>query len=330
MKKFINDVENVESEMLDGMCLAEPDKVRRLEDSNVIVRAKKKEGKVAVISGGGSGHEPAHGGFVGTGMLDAAVPGPVYTSPTPDEILKAIEAVDAGKGVFMVIKNYTGDVMNFEMAGEMADGVEIAQVVTNDDVAVEYSLYTTGRRGVAGTIFVHKIAGAAAEAGKSLAEVKAVADKVVANTRSMGVALKPSTVPAAGKPGFELGEDEMELGIGIHGEPGTSREKLQPADVIVDHLLDKIMNDDVDYTDGSEVAVIINGSGGTPLMELYILNKRVHDVLAGKGVKIAKTYVGNVMTSLDMAGASISLCKLDDEMKALLLAPADTVAFTQD
>lgn len=330
MKKFINDVENVESEMLDGMCLAEPDKVRRLEDSNVIVRAKKKEGKVAVISGGGSGHEPAHGGFVGTGMLDAAVPGPVYTSPTPDEILKAIEAVDAGKGVFMVIKNYTGDVMNFEMAGEMADGVEIAQVVTNDDVAVEDSLYTTGRRGVAGTIFVHKIAGAAAEAGKSLAEVKAVADKVVANTRSMGVALKPSTVPAAGKLGFELGEDEMELGIGIHGEPGTSREKLQPADAIVDHLLDKIMNDDVDYTDGSEVAVIINGSGGTPLMELYILNKRVHDVLAGKGVKIAKTYVGNVMTSLDMAGASISLCKLDDEMKALLLAPADTVAFTQD
>jgi dihydroxyacetone kinase-like protein len=330
MKKFINDVENVESEMLDGMCLAEPDKVRRLEDSNVIVRAKKKEGKVAVISGGGSGHEPAHGGFVGTGMLDAAVPGPVYTSPTPDEILKAIEAVDAGKGVFMVIKNYTGDVMNFEMAGEMADGVEIAQVVTNDDVAVEDSLYTTGRRGVAGTIFVHKIAGAAAEAGKSLAEVKAVADKVVANTRSMGVALKPSTVPAAGKPGFELGEDEMELGIGIHGEPGTSREKLQPADAIVDHLLDKIMNDDVDYTDGSEVAVIINGSGGTPLMELYILNKRVHDVLAGKGVKIAKTYVGNVMTSLDMAGASISLLKLDDEMKALLLAPADTVAFTQD
>lgn len=330
MKKFINDVENVESEMLDGMCLAEPDKVRRLENSNVIVRAKKKEGRVAVISGGGSGHEPAHGGFVGTGMLDAAVPGPVYTSPTPDEILKAIEAVDAGKGVFMVIKNYTGDVMNFEMAGEMADGVEIAQVVTNDDVAVEDSLYTTGRRGVAGTIFVHKIAGAAAEAGKSLAEVKAVADKVVANTRSMGVALKPSTVPAAGKPGFELGEDEMELGIGIHGEPGTSREKLQPADAIVDHLLDKIMNDDVDYTDGSEVAVIINGSGGTPLMELYILNKRVHDVLAGKGVKIAKTYVGNVMTSLDMAGASISLCKLDDEMKALLLAPADTVAFTQD
>ncbi len=330
MKKFINDVENVESEMLDGMCLAEPDKVRRLEDSNVIVRAKKKEGKVAVISGGGSGHEPAHGGFVGTGMLDAAVPGPVYTSPTPDEILKAIEAVDAGKGVFMVIKNYTGDVMNFEMAGEMADGVEIAQVVTNDDVAVEDSLYTTGRRGVAGTIFVHKIAGAAAEAGKSLAEVKAVADKVVANTRSMGVALKPSTGPAAGKPGFDLGEDEMELGIGIHGEPGTSREKIQPADAIVDHLLDKIMNDDVDYTDGSEVAVIINGSGGTPLMELYILNKRVHDVLADKGVKIAKTYVDNIMTSLDMAGASISLLKLDDEMKALLLAPADTVAFTQD
>ncbi|MDD4507536.1 MAG: dihydroxyacetone kinase subunit DhaK [Eubacteriaceae bacterium] len=329
MKKFINNVENVENEMLEGMVDAYPEYVKRLPGLDVIVRSEKKEGKVAVISGGGSGHEPTHAGFVGKGMLDAAVPGAVYTSPTPDQILEAIKAADAGKGVLMVVKNYTGDVMNFEMAAEMADDIETAEVISNDDVAVEDSLYTTGRRGVAGTIFIHKIAGAKAEAGANLADVKAVAEKVIANVRTMGVALKPSTVPAAGKPGFELGEDEMELGIGIHGEPGTSREKIQPANAIVDHLLDKIMNDSVDYS-GSEVAVMVNGSGATPAMELYILNKRVHDVLKEKGIKIVKTYVGNYMTSIDMAGASISLLKLDDEMKELLLAPADTIALTQD
>lgn len=329
MKKFINDVENVENEMLEGMVDAYPEYVKRLPGLDVIVRSEKKEGKVAVISGGGSGHEPTHAGFVGKGMLDAAVPGAVYTSPTPDQILEAIKAADAGKGVLMVVKNYTGDVMNFEMAAEMADDIETAEVISNDDVAVEDSLYTTGRRGVAGTIFIHKIAGAKAEAGANLADVKAVAEKVIANVRTMGVALKPSTVPAAGKPGFELGEDEMELGIGIHGEPGTSREKIQPANAIVDHLLDKIMNDSVDYS-GSEVAVMVNGSGATPAMELYILNKRVHDVLKEKGIKIVKTYVGNYMTSIDMAGASISLLKVDDEMKELLLAPADTIALTQD
>ena len=328
MKKFINDVSTVETEMLDGMCLAYPQYVKRLPGLDVIVRAEKKEGKVAVISGGGSGHEPAHAGFVGKGMLDAAVPGAVYTSPTPDQILEAIQAADAGKGVLMVVKNYTGDVMNFEMAAEMADGIEVAEVITNDDVAVEDSLYTTGRRGVAGTIFVHKIAGAKAEAGADLAEVKDVAQKVIDNVRTMGVALKPSTIPAAGKPGFELGEDEMELGIGIHGEPGTSTEKLQPADAIVDHLLDKILNDNVDYA-GSEVAVMVNGSGATPVMELYILNKRVNDVLTEKGIKVARTYVGNYMTSIDMAGASITLLKLDDEMKELLDAPADTIGLTQ-
>ena len=328
MKKFINDVSTFETEMLDCMCLAYPQYVKRLPGLDVIVRAEKKEGKVAVISGGGSGHEPAHAGFVGKGMLDAAVPGAVYTSPTPDQILEAIQAADAGKGVLMVVKNYTGDVMNFEMAAEMADGIEVAEVITNDDVAVEDSLYTTGRRGVAGTIFVHKIAGAKAEAGASLAEVKDVAQKVIDNVRTMGVALKPSTIPAAGKPGFELGEDEMELGIGIHGEPGTSTEKLQPADAIVDHLLDKILNDNVDYA-GSEVAVMVNGSGATPVMELYILNKRVNDVLTEKGIKVARTYVGNYMTSIDMAGASITLLKLDDEMKELLDAPADTIGLTQ-
>ncbi|MBQ3334028.1 MAG: dihydroxyacetone kinase subunit DhaK [Eubacteriaceae bacterium] len=328
MKKFINDVSTVETEMLDGMCLAYPQYVKRLPGLDVIVRAEKKEGKVAVISGGGSGHEPAHAGFVGKGMLDAAVPGAVYTSPTPDQILEAIQAADAGKGVLMVVKNYTGDVMNFEMAAEMADGIEVAEVITNDDVAVEDSLYTTGRRGVAGTIFVHKIAGAKAEAGADLAAVKDVAQKVIDNVRTMGVALKPSTIPAAGKPGFELGEDEMELGIGIHGEPGTSTEKLQPADAIVDHLLDKILNDNVDYA-GSEVAVMVNGSGATPVMELYILNKRVNDVLTEKGIKVARTYIGNYMTSIDMAGASITLLKLDDEMKELLDAPADTIGLTQ-
>lgn len=329
MKKFINDVENVENEMLEGIVDAHPDYVKRLEGLDVLVRADKKEGKVALVSGGGSGHEPAHGGFVGRGMLDAAVAGAVYTSPTPDQVYEAIKAVDAGNGVLLVIKNYTGDVMNFEMAAEMAegDGIEVASVVTNDDVAVQDSLYTTGRRGVAGTIFVHKIAGAKAEAGASLADVKAVAEKVIANVRTMGVAIKPSTVPAAGKPGFELAEDEMEIGIGIHGEPGTHREALRPANEIVDHLLEKILAD-IDYS-GSEVAVMVNGGGATPAMELYILNKRVHDVLTEKGIKIAKTFVGNYMTSIDMAGASISLLKLDDEMKDLLNAPADTIALTQ-
>lgn len=328
MKKFINDVENIENEMLEGMVAAHPEYIKRVPGFNVLVRADKKEGKVALISGGGSGHEPVDGGYVGTGMLDAAVAGAVYTSPTPDQIMEAVQAADGGAGVLMVIMNYTGDFMNFEMAGEMVEDVEVDNVVVDDDVAVEGSLYTTGRRGVAGTVFIHKIAGALAEEGASLAEVKAVAEKVIANVCTMGVALKPSTVPAAGKVGFELGEDEMELGIGVHGEPGVTREKLKPADEIVDYLLDHILAD-LDFV-GSEVAVLVNGSGATPAMELYILNKRVHDVLAQKGVKIAKTYVGNYFTSIDMAGASISLLKLDDETKRLLLAPCDTIAWTQD
>jgi len=329
MKKFINDVENVENEMLEGLVVSHPNYVKRIPGFDVLVRTEKKENKVAVISGGGSGHEPAHAGYIGKGMLDAAVAGAVYTSPTPDQVEAAIKEVDAGKGVLMVVKNYTGDVMNFEMAAEMAeaDGIKTAEVITNDDVAVEDSLYTTGRRGVAGTIFVHKIAGAKAEEGASLEEVKAVAEKVIANVRTMGVAIKPSTVPAAGKPGFELAEDEMELGIGIHGEPGTSREKIQPADVVVDHLVEKILAD-IDYSE-SEVAVMVNGSGATPAMELYIMSKRVHEILAEKGIKVVKTLVGNFMTSIDMAGASITLLKLDDETKALLNAPADTIAFTQ-
>lgn len=326
MKKFINQVDQVENQMITGMVKAFPS-LRKLDCGNVVVRTNKKEGKVALVSGGGSGHEPAHGGYVGTGMLDGAVAGAVFTSPTPDQILEAIHAVSTDKGVLLVIKNYTGDVMNFEMAEEMAqdEGIQVKHVVTNDDVAVKDSLYTVGRRGVAGTIFVHKIAGAKAEAGGSLDEVQAVAQKVIDNVRTMGVALTPCMVPAAGKPGFTLNEDEMEVGIGIHGEPGTHREAVRPADEIVDHLLDRILAD-IDYT-GHEVAVMVNGSGGTPLMELFILNNHVHDVLTARGIRIYKTFVGNYMTSIEMQGFSLSLLRLDDEMKALLDAPADTPAW---
>jgi len=258
MKKIINSVEQVENEMVLGMAKAYPQYVRKLDCGNVVVRANRKEGKVALISGGGSGHEPAHGGYVGEGMLDAAVSGAVFTSPTPDQIYEGIKAVATDQGVLMVIKNYTGDVMNFEMAGEMAqmEGIKVAQVVVNDDVAVKDSLYTVGRRGVAGTVFVHKIAGAKAETGASLEEVQAVAQKVIDNVRTMGMAIRPCTVPAAGQPGFELNDDEMEVGIGIHGEPGTHREPLKKADEIVDLLLEKILAD-LDYS-GKEVAVMIN------------------------------------------------------------------------
>lgn len=327
MKKIMNNVDAVENEMVLGMVKAYPQYIKKLDCGNVVVRARKKEGKVALISGGGSGHEPAHGGFVGEGMLDAAVAGPVFTSPTPDQIYEGIKAIATDKGVFMVVKNYTGDVMNFEMAAEMAemDGIPVKYVVTNDDVAVQDSLYTVGRRGVEGTIFVHKIAGAKAEEGAELEAVQAVAQKVVDNVRTMGMAIKPCTVPAAGKPGFELSDDEMEVGIGIHGEPGTHREPLKKADEIVDMLLEKILAD-IDYAD-SEVAVLINGAGGTPLMELFIVNNHVSDVLAAKGIKVYKTFVGNYMTSIEMDGLSISLLRLDDEMKKLLDAKADTPAF---
>jgi dihydroxyacetone kinase-like protein len=327
MKKIINEVEKVESQMIQGMVKAYPHHVRKLDCGNVVVRASKKEGKVALISGGGSGHEPAHGGFVGEGMLDAAVAGAVFTSPTPDQIYEGIKAVATSEGVLMIIKNYTGDIMNFEMAAEMAqaDGITVKQVVTNDDVAVKDSLYTVGRRGVAGTVFVHKIAGAKAEEGADLDAVQAVAQKVISNVRTMGMAIRPCTVPAAGKPGFELSDDEMEVGIGIHGEPGTYKETLKSADEIVDMLLGRILAD-IDYA-GSEVAVMINGAGATPLMELFIVNNRVADVLAEKGVKVYKTLVGEYMTSIEMQGFSISLLKLDDELKRLLDAKADTPAF---
>ncbi len=328
MKKFINDAANVENEMIQGLVRANPS-LNKLDCGNVVVRANKKEGKVALISGGGSGHEPAHGGFVGKGMLDAAVAGAVFTSPTPDQVYEGIKAIATDKGVLMVVKNYTGDVMNFEMAKDMAEmeDIQVDYVVVNDDVAVKDSLYTVGRRGVAGTIFVHKIAGAKAEEGASLAEVKATAQKVIDNVRTMGAAISPCTVPAAGVPGFTLAEDEMEVGIGIHGEPGTHREKVRPANEIADMLLDKILAD-IDYS-GREVAVMVNGSGGTPLMELYLIYNHVADVLEEKGIKIYKTYVGNYMTSIEMQGFSITLLRLDDEMKELLTAEADTPAWKE-
>ena len=327
MKKFINQVQKVEEQMVSGLPKAYPSYLRKLDGMNVVVRAHKKEGRVALISGGGSGHEPAHGGYVGEGMLDAAVAGAVFTSPTPDQIYEGIKAVATEEGVLMIVKNYTGDVMNFEMAAELADmeGIKVKQVVVNDDVAVKDSLYTVGRRGVAGTVFVHKIAGAKAEAGGSLEEVQAAAQKVIDNVRTMGVAIAPCTVPAAGTPGFELSEDEMEVGIGIHGEPGTHKEPLKTADEIADTLLDQILND-MDYS-GQEVAVMVNGMGATPLMELYIIYDHVADVLADKGIKVYAPFVGEYMTSIEMQGFSISLLRLDDELKELLDAPADTPAW---
>lgn len=326
MKKFINAVSDVEKEMLSGLLKAYPDKLSALDCDGVIVRKNKKENKVAIITGGGSGHEPSFGGYVGTGMLDAAVAGAIYTSPAADCIYEAIKYADASKGVLMIPMNYTGDIMNFEMAAEMAqmDGIKTDMVVTNDDVAVDNSLYTVGRRGVAGTVLVHKIAGAAAEAGASLEEVKAVAEKAISNVRTMGVAINPSTIPAAGKPGFVLSEDEMEVGIGIHGEPGVRKEQLKTANETADELLGKILAD-IDYSD-SEVALMVNGSGGTPLMELYIVNNHVNDVLTSKGIRIYKTFVGNYMTSIEQEGFSLTLLKLDEQLKQLLDAPVDTVA----
>ncbi|HHW03640.1 MAG TPA: dihydroxyacetone kinase subunit DhaK [Thermoanaerobacterales bacterium] len=331
MKKLINNPEHVVEEMLEGMVAAFPGYVRKLEGFNVIVRADAPvKGKVGLVSGGGSGHEPSHAGFVGRGMLDAGVAGAVFTSPTPDQIFEAVKAVDGGAGVLLIIKNYTGDVMNFEMAGEMAEmeGIKVAKVVVNDDVAVENSTYTTGRRGIAGTVFVHKIAGAKAQAGGTLEEVKEAAEKVIANVRSMGMALTPCVVPAAGKPTFTLAEDEMEIGMGIHGEPGTMRTKIMKADEIVEHLMSKILKD-LPFKSGDEVAVMINGLGATPIMEQFIMNNKVSKILKENGIKVHRTYIGEYMTSLEMAGASITLLKLDKELKELLDAPADTPAFRQ-
>ena len=328
MKKIINNPEYVVEEMLEGMIYAYPQYVRKLENANVLVRKDAKTDKVTLVSGGGSGHEPSHGGFVGYGMLDGAVAGAVFTSPTPDQVYEAIKAVGNDAGVLLVVKNYTGDVMNFDMAKEMAEmeGIKVESVIVNDDVAVENSTWTIGRRGIAGTVFVHKIAGAKAETGATLEEVKTVAEKVIDNVRSMGMALTPCIVPAAGKPNFTLDENEMEIGMGIHGEPGTHKEELKTADEIVTHLMDKILAD-MNLSEGDEVAVLVNGLGGTPLMEQFIVNRKVNKILEEKKVSVYKTLIGEYMTSIEMAGFSISLLKLDEELKELLDAKADTPAF---
>lgn len=327
MKKLIDATADVVVDALRGMALTHPDDLQVDLENRVVLRGHPKgDGKVAIISGGGSGHEPLHGGFVGEGMLDAACAGEVFTSPVPDQITAAIAAVDRGAGVLQIVKNYTGDVMNFEMAAELADaesGTEVRSVVTNDDVAVEDSTFTAGRRGVGGTVLVEKIAGAAAEEGRSLDEVTAIAERVNQNARSLGVALTSVTVPANGKPSFELGEDEIEIGIGIHGEPGRRREKIAPAREIARTMLEPIL---AELPGEGPVLLLVNGMGATPLLELYILAADAHAVLEEAGVEVARDLVGNYVTSLDMAGASITLLRLDEELTALWDAPVATPA----
>ena len=313
MKKLLNNVENVVPEMLEGLVYSN-DGIYKLEGYNVIARKEKGE-KVALVSGGGSGHEPSHAGYVSYGLLDAAVSGEVFTSPTPDQVLAAIQAVDSGKGVLLVIKNYTGDVMNFEMALEMAQDMDIKvdKVIVADDIAVENSLYTIGRRGVAGTVLVHKIAGSAAQDGNDLETVKNMAQEVIENTKTLGMSLGGCTVPASGKLSFELAEDEVEMGLGIHGEPGTHKEKIKTAKEHVDYIVEKLL--EASEINGEEVVTLVNGLGATTLMELYVINKNLVESLKEKGVKIHKALVGNYMTSLEMPGFSITILKLSDTTK---------------
>ena len=326
MKKLINRPEDAVKEELEGVAAAHADRLRVHTGLNYIVRADAPvRDKVAIVSGGGSGHEPMHGGFVGVGMLDAACPGEVFTSPTPDQILDAAKAVNGGAGVLYIVKNYTGDVMNFEMAAELArgEGIEVEQVVIDDDVAVKDSLYTAGRRGVGATVLAEKICGAAAEQRRPLPDVAGVCRKVNANARSMGMALTSCTVPMAGKPTFELGADEMEIGIGIHGEPGRDRRKLAPAHEIVEALATAVV-EDLPFSCGDEVLAFVNGMGGTPLMELYVVYNELHKLLEGRGIAITRNLIGSYITSLDMAGCSITLLRLDDELTALWDAPVNT------
>lgn len=325
MKKIINDPNTVVSEALEGLALANTELVY-VPDAEVIAR-KVKSGNVGIVSGGGSGHEPAHAGYVGPGMLDAAVAGNVFSSPSPDRILEGIKRADSGKGVLLIIKNYSGDIMNFELAAELAEmeGIQVDKVVIKDDVAVEDSTFSAGRRGIAGTVFVHKSAGAKAASGASLAEVKRCAQKAIDSIRTMGMALSACTLPANGKPNFTLGEQEMEVGMGIHGEPGIRRTALTPATEIAQELVSHIL-EDMDYA-GSEVALLTNGLGATPLMELYILNKDVHRLLAEKDIAVYANLVGNYMTALDMGGCSVTLMKLDEELKQLMDAPCSTSAW---
>lgn len=324
MKKLINTVENVVNESLAGFCAAHSDIVRLGEQAPFVQRAHLKLGKVALVSGGGSGHEPLHAGFVGHGMLDAACPGQIFTSPTPDLILAAAEAADTGGGVLFIVKNYEGDVMNFDMAREMS-GKSIETVITDDDVAVEKSTFSTGRRGVAGTLIVEKIVGAAAEEGCGLAALKTLGDRVNAATRSIGIALTSCTVPAAGKPTFDIAEDEMEVGVGIHGEPGRRRVKLRPADEIAAEMVNAITGDLGERARG-EAILLVNGFGATPLSELYLMYDAIRKRLEASGILVARSLVGNFVTSLDMAGCSATISLFDEEMKRLWDAPVNTPA----
>jgi dihydroxyacetone kinase-like protein len=327
MKKLINDVEAFVPESLAGLGAAHPDIVKIDAPNQVVLRAGgPRSGKVGLISGGGSGHEPLHGGFVGLGMLDAAAAGNVFTSPVPDQMEAATRAVDGGAGVLHIVKNYTGDVLNFQMAAELVAGeIEVASIVTNDDVAVQDSLYTAGRRGVGVTVLVEKIAGAKAEAGGSRAEVTATAVKVNSQGRSMGLALSSCIVPAAGTPTFDLGPDEVEVGIGIHGEPGRRREKLAPVDDMAEWLVSPIVSD-LGLSRGDNVLAFVNGMGGTPLIELYVAFNSVARILGGRGIAIGRSLVGNYITSLEMAGFSVTLLRLDDELTKLWDAPVNTAA----
>lgn len=329
MKKIINNPENVVTEMLDGLAYVHHDLVHRVDGFDIIARNEQAPGQVGLISGGGSGHEPAHAGFVGDGMLSAAIAGAVFTSPTPDQILEAIKEADQGAGVFMVVKNYSGDIMNFEMAQELAEmeGIEVASVVVDDDIAVENSLYTQGRRGVAGTIFVHKILGHAAREGKSLAEIKALADKIVPNIHTIGLALSGATVPEVGKPGFVLAEDEIEYGIGIHGEPGYRKESMQPSRLLAEELTGKLI-EAFEAKPGERYALLINGMGATPLMEQYIFANDVASLLGAAGLDVVYRKLGNYMTSIDMAGLSLTLMKIEDEAWLTALeSPVKTIAW---
>lgn len=328
MKKLINDPRSVVAESLEGFGQAHHDIVTVHTDPAYVLRSDAPvQGKVALVSGGGSGHEPLHSGYVGRGMLDAAVPGAVFTSPTPDQILPAITGTDSGAGVLLIVKNYTGDILNFETAAELAqvENIQVRTVVVNDDVAVEDSLYTAGRRGVGGTVLLERIAGAAAERGDSLDAVAGTAERVNTNVRSMGVALSACTVPHAGEPSFELAEDEIELGVGIHGEPGRRRMPMANADAITDQLLEPVLSD-LGAGSGDRVLLFVNGMGGTPLSELYIVYRHAAKVLADRGIHVERSLVGNYITALEMQGASVTVLKLDDDMIDLWDSPVHTAA----
>lgn len=329
MKKIMNNPSQIVDEMLDGLAYTHDDIVERVDGFDVIVRTFEKQNKVAVISGGGAGHEPSHAGFVGQGMLSAAVSGPVFTSPAPDQILEAIKVADEGAGVFLVIKNYSGDVMNFEMAQELAEmeDIDVETVIVDDDIGVEDSLYTQGKRGVAGTVLVHKVLGYYAEQGKSLAEIKEIADALVPNIHTIGLALTGATTPEGGKPSFNLADDEIEYGVGIHGEPGYRSEKMKPSKGLAEELVSKLL-ESFDYSEEDRFGIFVNGMGGTPLMEQYVFMNDVRQLVEAENLKVVFKKVGDNMTSLEMQGLSLTVIKIDDEdILTALNAPVNTAAW---